>query len=129
MRCGATGFPFHAWALVRAGGAASGTKYTWIDANGRVVYSAQQHSGNVGVQSIARPPPPANPNAVKELASQEAALQLRRQMRAEEEAKGLKTRLASLEKQASELVSESQRQLRMQKEHATSNRVLYIIAR
>ena len=79
-------------ALMLAAGPASGTTYKWTDANGRVVYSDQPPPGNVGVESIAPPPPPANPNAVKELASQQAALQQKRQLRAEEEAKGAKTR-------------------------------------
>jgi len=43
--------------------------------------------------------------------------------------KRLNTRLAGLDKQASELVSESQRQLRLPKEHETSKRVIYVIAR
>ncbi len=46
-----------------------------------------------------------------------------------ENTKRLNTRLASLEKQASDLVNESQRQLRLPKEHETSKRVIYIIAR
>ncbi len=41
----------------------------------------------------------------------------------------LNARLAGLEKQASDLVNESQRQLRLPKEHETGKRVIYIIAR
>jgi hypothetical protein len=41
----------------------------------------------------------------------------------------LNARLVGLEKQASDLVNESQRQLRLPKEHETGKRVLYIIAR
>lgn len=41
----------------------------------------------------------------------------------------LNTRLAGLDKQASDLVSESQRQLRLPKEHETSKRVIFVIAR
>ena len=81
-----------ACALVLVAAPASGTTYKWTDANGRVVYSDQPPSGNVSVESIAAPPPPANPNAVKELASKEAALQQRRLARAEEETKVAKTR-------------------------------------
>lgn len=43
--------------------------------------------------------------------------------------KRLNTRLAGLEKQASDLVNESQRQLRLPKEHETSKRVIYVIVR
>ena len=43
--------------------------------------------------------------------------------------KRLNTRLAGMEKQTSDLVSESQRQLRLPKEHETTKRVIYVIAR
>jgi hypothetical protein len=46
-----------------------------------------------------------------------------------ENSKRLNKRLADLEKQATDLVNESQRQLRLPKEHETSKRVIYIIAR
>jgi hypothetical protein len=46
-----------------------------------------------------------------------------------ENTKRLNTRLAGLEKQATDLVNESQRQLRLPKEHETGKRVIYIIAR
>lgn len=46
-----------------------------------------------------------------------------------ENAKRLNTRLVSLEKQAVDIVNESQRQLRLPKEHETGKRVIYIIAR
>jgi hypothetical protein len=46
--------------------------YKWTDANGRVVYSDQPPSGDVKVETIAGPPPPANRNAVKEMANKEA---------------------------------------------------------
>ena len=49
-----------------------GALYKWTDANGRVVYSDQPPPGNVKVDRIAGPPPPANPNAAKELAGKEA---------------------------------------------------------
>ena len=60
--------------LATLGGAtpAWGALYKWTDANGRVVYSDQPPPGNVKVDKIAGPPPPANPNAVKELAGKEA---------------------------------------------------------
>ena len=46
--------------------------YKWTDANGRVVYSDQPPSGGVKVETIAGPPPPANKNAVKDMANKEA---------------------------------------------------------
>ena len=71
---------------------ASGATYKWTDANGRVVYSDQPPTGNVKVESIAAPPPPDNPNAVKELATKEAEIQQRRLLRAEEQAKAAKAK-------------------------------------
>ena len=71
----------------------SATTYKWTDANGRIIYSDQPPSGKFNVESIAAPPPPANPNAVKDLANKEAELQQRRLLRAEEETKAAKTRV------------------------------------
>ncbi len=48
--------------------------YKWTDANGVVVYSDQPPPGNVKVETIAGPPPPANPNAAKELVNKEMDL-------------------------------------------------------
>ena len=62
------------------------------DANGRVIYSDQPPTGNFKVEAINAPPPPANPNAVKELASKEAELQQKKMLRADEEAKVAKTK-------------------------------------
>ena len=69
------------------------TTYNWTDANGRVVYSDQPPTGSFKVEEINAPPPPANPDAVKELANKEAELQKRRLLRAEEEGKITKTRV------------------------------------
>src|SRR5258708_34484114 len=51
---------------------AMGALYKWTDANGRVVYSDQPPTGDVKVETIAGPPPPANRTAVKEMANKEA---------------------------------------------------------
>ena len=80
-------------ALALAAAPAMATTYKWTDANGRVIYSDQPPPGNVKVESIAAPPPPANPNAVKELANKEADLQQKKLQRAEEVAKATKARL------------------------------------
>jgi len=71
---------------------AAAALYKWTDANGRVIYSDQPPNGNFKVEAINAPPPPANPNAVKELASKEADLQQKRLLRADEEAKAAKTK-------------------------------------
>lgn len=64
--------------------------YKWTDANGRVIYSDQPPPGNVKVESLAAPPPPANPNAAKELANKEAELAAQKKQRAEADAKSAK---------------------------------------
>src|SRR5258708_1670826 len=51
---------------------AVGALYKWTDANGRIVYSDQPPTGDVKVETLAGPPPPANRNAVKEMANKEA---------------------------------------------------------
>ena len=50
---------------------AAGTLYKWTDASGRVVYSDQPPPGKTEVKTLQGPPPPANPNAAKELATKE----------------------------------------------------------
>ena len=55
-----------------AAGTVSATLYKWTDANGRIVYSDQPPTGDVKVETINAPPPPANPNAVKEMAAKDA---------------------------------------------------------
>ena len=74
---------------------ASAATYKWTDANGRVIYSDQPPTGNFKVEAINAPPPPANPNAAKELASKEAELQQKRLLRADEETKAAKARADS----------------------------------
>src|SRR4029453_18753239 len=51
--------------------------YKWTDANGRVVYSDQPPLGDVKIETLQGPPPPANPNAVKEMAVKDLELKKR----------------------------------------------------
>ena len=51
---------------------AEGALYKWTDAQGRVVYSDQPPAGSTKVEEVRPAPPPANPNAAKELAQREA---------------------------------------------------------
>jgi hypothetical protein len=67
--------------------------YKWTDANGRVIYSDQPPTGNFKVETIEGPPPPANPNAVKELANKEAELKQNKMLRADEETKAAKAKV------------------------------------
>jgi Skp family chaperone for outer membrane proteins len=82
-----------ATALALVAAPAFAATYKWTDANGRVVYSDQPPPGNVKVESIAGPPPPANPDAVKELAVKEAEVKQKKMLRAEEDAKAAKARV------------------------------------
>jgi hypothetical protein len=50
------------------------------------------------VEALAAPPPPANPNAVKELAAKEAEIQQRKLKAADDEAKAAKARVDSAAK-------------------------------
>ena len=72
---------------------ASAAMYKWTDANGRVIYSDQPPNGNYKVESINAPPPPANPNAVKDLAAKEAELKQNKMLRADEESKAAKAKV------------------------------------
>lgn len=76
-----------ALALPTAAGAAL---YKWTDANGRVVYSDQPPTGGVKYETVGGAPPPANANAAKDLAQQEADLKKRQAERVEAEAKAQK---------------------------------------
>ena len=51
--------------------------YKWTDAQGHVVYSDQPPPGNVKSEQLRPAPPPANPNAAKELAQRQADFQKR----------------------------------------------------
>lgn len=85
------------WFLVAASllvaGPVAAALYKWTDANGRVIYSDQPPTGNLKVETIAAPPPPANPNAVKDLANKEVELQKKKQLRADEDTKANKARV------------------------------------
>jgi Skp family chaperone for outer membrane proteins len=61
-------------ALAAPAGAAT---YKWTDTNGRVVYSDIPPQGNVKYETIGGAAPPANPNAVQELAAKELELRKR----------------------------------------------------
>jgi hypothetical protein len=72
---------------------ASAALYKWVDANGRTVYSDQPPLGNVKAEVVGGAPPPANPNAVKEMHAKEAELKKRQVERAEDAKKGDLSRL------------------------------------
>ena len=67
--------------------------YKWTDAQGRVVYSDQPPRGDVKSEMLRPPPPPANPNAAKELAQREADFRKRQTDAAESATKAGKERV------------------------------------
>src|SRR5213596_2919919 len=69
--------------------------YKWTDASGRVVYSDQPPPGNVKSEVLKGPPPPANPNAVKDLANKELEYRQRQLDKAEASAKAEKDSAAA----------------------------------
>jgi hypothetical protein len=78
-----------ALALAAPAGAAL---YKWVDANGRTVYSDLPPPGDVKHEVVGAAPPPANPDAAKELANREAEFRKRQADRAEEAKKADKSR-------------------------------------
>ena len=89
--------------------------YKWTDAQGRTVYSDQPPSTNVKTEQLRAPPPPANPNAAKELAQRQADYQKRQKDTADAAAKGDKDR-ADAAKQA-EICAQAKGQLRQLSEN------------
>jgi len=73
--------------------AATAALYKWTDAQGRVVYSDQPPNGDVKTEMLRPPPPPANPNAAKELAQREADFRKRQTDAAESATKAGKERV------------------------------------
>lgn len=80
--------------LIVAGSAtpAAAALYKWTDAQGRVVYSDQPPNADVKTEQLRGAPPPANPNAAKELAQREAEFKKRQADTAKAEAKETKDR-------------------------------------
>jgi hypothetical protein len=79
-------------ALFAAAAPAFGALYKWTEANGRVVYSDQPPPTNIKAETLNGPPPPANPNALKEMAAKEGEMKKRQLDRAEASAKADKDR-------------------------------------
>ena len=74
---------------------AAAALYKWVDANGRVVYSDQPPTApGIKAETLNAVAPPANPNALKELAQKDADLRKRQAERVETAAKSDKERVA-----------------------------------
>ena len=61
--------------------------YKWTDANGHIVYSDQPPPTSIKSETLKAPPPPANPNASKEMATRELEYRQRQVQKAESAAK------------------------------------------
>lgn len=66
---------------------AAAAVYKWTDASGRVIYSDQPPPSDVKAETIKTPPPPDNPNALKELQQKDAERRQRQAQREQGEAK------------------------------------------
>lgn len=75
--------------------------WKWVDSNGHVVYSDTQPAANVKAERVNAAPPPANPNAAKEMANQDAELRKRQTQRDEDAAKSEKARADAARRQES----------------------------
>ena len=84
--------------------------YKWTDAQGHVVYSDQPPMSNVKTEQLRGAPPPANPNAAKELAQREAEFNKRQSDAAAAAAKSGKDRVAAA--QHAESCAQAQGQLK-----------------
>ena len=78
---------------------ATAAMYKWTDANGRVVYSDQPPPGSVKSEVVGAPPPPANPNAVKDMANQDGEFKKRQLDRVEAEKKAEKDKALATRRQ------------------------------
>ncbi len=76
-------------ALSLAAGPAAGALYKWTDENGRAVYGDTPPAG-VKAERVNAAAPPANPNAVRDMAAKDAEIKARQRARAEEAAKAEK---------------------------------------
>jgi hypothetical protein len=80
---------------------ASAVLYKWTDANGRVSYSDQPPPGNVKAEIVNGAPAASNPEAVRELATQDQDLKKLQAQRADAQKKADRTRAeTALQEQA-----------------------------
>lgn len=82
--------------------------WKWTDANGHTVYSDIPPTGDLKAERVNAAPPPANPNAVKEMANQDAELKKRQMQRVEDAGKSDKARADAARRQESCALSRGQ---------------------
>jgi len=76
-------------ALAFAALPAAAALYKWTDENGRIVYGDTPPAG-VKAEKVTAAVPPADPNAVRDMASKDAQIKARQQARADDEVKAEK---------------------------------------
>ena len=76
-------------AFALAAAPAGAALYKWTDENGRTVYGDTPPAG-VKVERVNAATPPADPNAVRDLAAKDAQIRARQRARSEEDAKAEK---------------------------------------
>jgi len=93
MKRGASLFAAAVFGLIAASTSLSSSAalYKWIDENGRVAYGDTPPAG-VKAERLTTSVAPADPNAVRDLATKDAEIRKRQQQRAEDEAKEEKNR-------------------------------------
>jgi hypothetical protein len=97
--------------LTSAPGPAGATMYKWVDEKGQTVYSDQPPPASVKSEIVRPPPPPANPNALKEMVNADTEMKQREKARIEK-AKDAEKKRADAEKKQ-ELCTTAQQQLKM----------------
>ena len=75
-----------------AGAAASAAMYKWVDENGRTAYGDTPPAG-VKAERLTSGPPPADPAAVRDMATKDAEIRKRMQQRSDDDAKVQKDRV------------------------------------
>ncbi len=88
-----------AFLLLMIAGPAAGAMYKWVDANGRVSYSDQPPPSNIKSEVVNAAAAPANPEAIRAMANQEAELKKRQAQRVEDQQKIEKTRQSDATRQ------------------------------
>ena len=78
---------------------AGATMYKWVDEKGQTIYSDQPPPPSVKSEIVKAPPPPANPNALKEMINADTEMKLREKQRIEKAKEADKARGDAQKKQ------------------------------
>ena len=97
--------------LIGAASPAGATMYKWVDDKGQTVYSDQPPPASIKSEIVRPPPPPANPNALKEMVNADTEMKQREKARIEK-AKDAEKKRADAEKRQ-EMCAAAQQQLKM----------------